>query len=754
MMSILLTVAGLLLVSMLPGQESDLDKARRTTLTMQKIEAATMGFMAAYGRRPCPADGQYAVDTANFGVEAATPGTCTGGTPASSFGPDAGTGEVVGGTVPTKTLGLPDEYAFDGWGRRITYVVDKRATQQYVCSSLENWPTMTGKGGIAIKDGTGTVTGNVMAAYISHGPDGHGAFPMQGSSVANRMNTGTIDSDKLTNAGEDTSYAYSTSNFTNAKIQKDRTATFGDIVYYADYQKNTCCRGTTCKPLGWRMEGFTSWDGIGQCVRVGDFNGDGIPDILFGAGWETVIVFGKKTPIGSPVVESDGFGTGVWSVLGTAGTIILFNGSGGCPIAAGDVDHDGIDDILLSTPSNGNPYLLIFGHTGAWPTRIDLRSNASPGDGTTMVTIPQTSPNGSGHVWDAEIADINGDGYGDIIVNNMRNASDTSLTSAVYVVFGGPRPWPATIDLDTLNGANGFRLDGEAADDYFGTAFKAGDFNGDGVKDLAIATDSTSSSNSPADGHVYIVYGQKKGGTWASPWPYDHAAIGTLVNGTDAIKFTNKIFVQGSSNGLIGGEIGSTIMFGDINHDGKQDLLLAAQASWSGLGGEIIVIYGKSTAWPANTDIDSSLLDGTNGFYIWEGSSHFAPHIITGDVNGDGIDDIVTLFNNTDGVKVLYGGSTLPAGGAININDYMNGTQGFQITGTLPATVPSNSWWWWYHATVGLAALDFDADGKADIIVPAVNDPRLGVVTGSAYLIYGPTTGTWPATLNIDVLGQ
>ena len=58
--------------------------------------------------------------------------------------------------------------------------------------------------------------------------------------MANRINTGTADADKLTNASENSSYV---TNFTNVKVQKGPTSTYGDITYYADYLKNTCCVG-------------------------------------------------------------------------------------------------------------------------------------------------------------------------------------------------------------------------------------------------------------------------------------------------------------------------------------------------------------------------------------------------------------------------------------------------------------------------------------------------------------------------------
>src|SRR5262249_3409926 len=150
--------------------------------------------MTVSGRRPCPADGSVALGNASFGTEAATPGTCT--TTSGMMGPDAGTSHVVGGMIPTRALNIPDDYAFDAWGRRITYLVDVRATLNSTCTAITT-PGIT----ILSKTSGGTTLGTSMYAYISHGPDGHGAFPAQGSTVANRINAGSLDADQNTNAG-------------------------------------------------------------------------------------------------------------------------------------------------------------------------------------------------------------------------------------------------------------------------------------------------------------------------------------------------------------------------------------------------------------------------------------------------------------------------------------------------------------------------------------------------------------------------
>ena len=104
---------------------------------------------------------------------------------------------------------------------------------------------------------SGNVQDHVMAAYISHGPDGDWAFPAGGSTAANRINTGSTDADTLTNGGVNSSFA---SNFTNVKVQKERTTSFDDLLYYPDYHKNTCCIGeSACQPPGIRIDGYAAW---------------------------------------------------------------------------------------------------------------------------------------------------------------------------------------------------------------------------------------------------------------------------------------------------------------------------------------------------------------------------------------------------------------------------------------------------------------------------------------------------------------
>ncbi len=126
--SIVLTIIGVLLGSSLTLLTNYLQQApgRDTRARLRMIEDALWNFRTTFGRMPCPADATLALTSNSFGKEASDIGTCAVATGGSNFA----TGNGAAGMLPTKTLGLPDEMAFDGWDRRIFYAVDIRATAE------------------------------------------------------------------------------------------------------------------------------------------------------------------------------------------------------------------------------------------------------------------------------------------------------------------------------------------------------------------------------------------------------------------------------------------------------------------------------------------------------------------------------------------------------------------------------------------------------------------------------------------------
>src|SRR5206468_3078595 len=81
-----------------------------TVATMDAIEKALLNYRVAFNRLPCPSDLTTTATNANYGIEAANMGSCTGGSPAANFIAASGTAE---GGVPTRALRLPDSFMYD-----------------------------------------------------------------------------------------------------------------------------------------------------------------------------------------------------------------------------------------------------------------------------------------------------------------------------------------------------------------------------------------------------------------------------------------------------------------------------------------------------------------------------------------------------------------------------------------------------------------------------------------------------------------
>jgi prepilin-type N-terminal cleavage/methylation domain-containing protein len=210
----------------LDNKAEDVTRAR-----MAAIQQTLLDYRRAQERIPCPADITQAQTAANFGVEASTTGDCySTGTIKANFRDGSNT-NAVAGSVPVKTLRLPDEYAFDGWGRRILYAVDKRFTASGGFTSND----IASTGIFVMKDASATTFANPVYVLVSFGSNGHGAYLRSGGATrmsAQSVNTGELENCDCTSAGV-------SGTFNNIFIQKPYTAntansldSFDDIVYF------------------------------------------------------------------------------------------------------------------------------------------------------------------------------------------------------------------------------------------------------------------------------------------------------------------------------------------------------------------------------------------------------------------------------------------------------------------------------------------------------------------------------------------
>jgi hypothetical protein len=749
--SVILTVAALILVSTLPGKDSgDINKKIiANEQRLEKVEEAMRGFMATNGRRPCPADGQYAVGTANFGTEAANPGTCTGGTPSAPMGPDAATGYIVGGVIPTKTLGLSDDFAFDEWGRRFTYLVDTRATLGSSCTSLAD-------GGLTIESSAtgGTVLDHTMYAFISHGPDGHGAFPAQGSTVAGRVNTGSTDLDKDVNAGVsgDGTFTYNITNFTASRVQKSQTSAFKDMVWYRPDLKNKCCIGPQCSAASCTL---TANQGGGTLAS-------GNTKTEYQSNFEAPCVAETMTCTGSALSCSVGNMTTDCKYATCAPAGFRMDGSAAYPnagwsIATGDINGDGIPDMVIGASfgaaTNGDVF-VVYGTASGFADPLPLANlNGTNGFILTYATAGDRAGN------NVQVGDFNGDGKADILIAaDDAGYNSLAVSGSVYVVYGGATgKWfdgtalaasqALTAGAKPIDGTNGFRIDGAAANEQitWNNGLAIGDINGDGKNDLIIGA-SQASYNGAKSGSVYVIYGngagKMKDGT-------AFAQTQKLALGTKPLDGTNGFRIDGGSAGEA---FGYFIAIGDINGDSKNDLAISAYtAGYNALAssGSVYAIYGNGGDLLPSTTVTTTSAKTcavvASATELQAGQTIVSANIPAGTtITAVGVNcgsgpsacsgaTCVTLSAaataSAAGTAMKLSSSTVTSGSGL-----IDGTHGFRLDGANASDFLGNL----------LGVGDFNGDGKADLILGAPGADYNGLSSsGSIYVIFGGATGKW-----------
>ncbi|MEQ9412666.1 MAG: hypothetical protein RIF39_02475, partial [Cyclobacteriaceae bacterium] len=231
--------------------------------------------------------------------------------------------------------------------------------------------------------------------------------------------------------------------------------------------------------------------------------------------------------------------------------------------------------------------------------------------------------------------DFNGDNRDDFIV------SDNDVS---YVIFGADT-YPHPFDLNSLDGTNGFKV--QHSSRYISnTLTSVGDFNGDGFDDLA-----TGSGSYPYTS--LLIFGNESN---PATLDLDSPEPGSTVT------FQSSNYYGLPATGI-----------GDINGDGFDDLALSGNYYLE----KALILFGTD-GLPATVDLDNIALDGSNGFTVELQSSYNTSPTRAGDLNGDGIDDLLispTDRNGDYGMIVVFGST----GGfpAVLNHSEINGDNGF-----------------------------------------------------------------------------
>lgn len=459
-----------------------------------------------------------------------------------------------------------------------------------------------------------------------------------------------------------------------------------------------------------RLDGAASSHTAGDAVApAGDFNDDGAQDLIIGSagGDRAYVVFGGAE-LG--IADLGALGAGGVTIVGTAG-----DDFGRSVAGAGDVNDDGIDDVIIGAPDadggpgadSGSAWVVYGSASPATTVSVGALNPATSGFEIVGATI-----GGDAGTSVAGLGDVNDDGVDDVVVGSEQVGS-TPDTGRADVVFGVPASGtPADVSLGAL-GAGGVTFAGAASGDRAGYAVApAGDVDDDGVADLLIGARAADTGGS-GSGSAYVLFGSPAiaGGT-----------LGSLAAGAE-------IEISGGSAGDATGE--AVAGAGDVNADGVDDVIVGSpgdEVPGVGRSGSAAVVFGSTT--PGDVALGAL---GDDGLLITGADADdVTGHRVSGDrdVNGDGTDDILVASRDDSAggadagsAHVIYGRSGLS--GSVALGSL--GTAGTRIDGAAAGD------------TVAAAALapDLTGDGKQDVLIGSPFAGNNGPGSGSAYVVDG-----------------
>jgi hypothetical protein len=497
---------------------------------------------------------------------------------------------------------------------------------------------------------------------------------------------------------------------------------------------------------------LTAPTGNALSVFVTDINGDGHQDVLVAIG---------GTALGMSTFLGNGDGT-FQSPINTSFSGFL----AGTP---GDFNGDGKLDLLGCDTATGAVRVAFGDGTGAF---------SQPGSSSFGVAMTGFS---------SAVGDFNGDGR-----------LDLAQANAPIYNPGGTVSYSATVALG--NGDGTFQFPTNTGILFTSTLFfdpnissapnadlAAGDFNGDGRTDLAVAINQDHTIfefapgtahvpghsfpvNKPEPGYLKVLF-QSPTGVLQAPITFD-AGIGPgtmqavdlngdgraelIINGDRGVTIA-----QTGANGTFSSALGYAIppnageTVGDFNGDGKLDLATESTHQillGNGDGtfqGTFFTALGNGASKSVSADLNGDGMpdlvalnrgDGTVSVLLGRGNGAFLAQKVfpvgsgpedfaAGDLNGDGMLDLVVASNN--GVSILTG----------------NGDGTFAAPSPLP--LPAD-----VYGSVAVA--DFNADGVPDLLVSDWNLQTVEVINGNNHQIAAsyPTGGRGPATVVGDFNGD
>lgn len=378
-------------------------------------------------------------------------------------------------------------------------------------------------------------------------------------------------------------------------------------------------------------------DYTGRSVASGDINGDGFMDAIIGApqlithpaNGLVYIVYGREN--WPDEISFNTNGQPIDHVSRISGK--QPQNFAGSVVASGDVNGDGYWDVIIGAFGAGpsrdfgreGEFYILYG-SGSLPEIVELNS-----DSISMTTIQGNTEGRIGEF--GGCYDVNSDGFWDVLIGNPGYTRSGSFAAGkVYVVYGTAL-MPKLIDLDTDTATGNIhgvtQIIGEHQMDHIGPRLSGGDVNGDGFGDLIVGTYQTTNSGEYTSGKLYVVFGTS-----------------ILPSVIDLREYDYKLTIFGASKGEL---LGLQVAAGDFNDDGFADIITSAPFSKvdKHTAGKVYLIYG-SPNMPEISEINLiENLSQTMQIWGYQSYQNLGNALSAGDINGDGVEDIVTSAYTT-----------------------------------------------------------------------------------------------------------
>ncbi len=445
---------------------------------------------------------------------------------------------------------------------------------------------------------------------------------------------------------------------------------------------------------GLLLTGPAAYQAAGKALcGVGDLDADGLADFVVAAPWAEGAASDHGAVYlmhGDPALRSS-------EELGLSQASVILRGQGrddmlGWAVSgAGDVDADGLADLLVGAPYDAWPgfpagaaYLIPGAALRGLEGELELEAL-----GVRLALSAYEDRLG----WSvAGPGDVDGDGFDDVLVGAPQANGEGPDSGVAYLVRGplGDQPQlelaDASWSTDSLEDGVGYALAG------------AGDLDGDGLADLAIGAYRWESERRD-EGMVAVVLGGKELG-----------GSGSLVD-------ADALLIGSQERSFAGCAVAGV---GDADGDGLSDLLVGAQGQDGGLvdAGAAFLVLGP---------VHGALrLDVVAAAVLWgEESYGYAGYAVAGpgDLDGDGLADLAVgapYFGDNHGLAALFVGSPRGAHGLSSAAASFSGGGSGRSLGERLA-----------------GAGDVDGDGWPDLLVGVPGYELPGADAGAAWLLWG-----------------